>query len=55
MFDIYLRDREDIGELEIDPDNSYFMLLPREEAEKFGTGTPLVPTEGLIHIDVRID
>jgi len=56
IFDIYLRDRgEDIGELEIDPDNSYFMLLPREEAEKFGTGTPLVPTEGLIHIDERID
>jgi len=55
IFDIYLEDREDIGELEIDPDNSYFMLLPREEAEKFGTGTPLVPTEGLIHIDERID
>jgi len=56
IFDIYLKHRgEDIGELEIDPDNSYFMLLPREEAEKFGTGTPTVPTEGLIHIDVRID
>ena len=55
IFDIYLQDREDIGELEIDPDNSYFMLLPREEAEKFGTGTPTVPTEGLIHIDERID
>jgi len=56
IFDIYLRDRgEDIGELEIDPDNSYFMLLPREEAEKFGTGVPTVPTEGLIHIDERID
>ena len=41
--------------MEIDPDNSYFMLLPREEAEKFGTGTPTVPTEGLIHIDERID
>lgn len=55
IFDIYLQDREDIGELEIDPDNSYFMLLPREEAEKFGTGVPTVPTEGLIHIDERID
>ena len=56
IFDIYLKHRgEDIGELEIDPDNSYFMLLPREEAEKFGTGVPTVPTEGLIHIDERID
>ena len=56
IFDIYLKHRgKDIGELEIDPDNSYFMLLPREEAEKFGTGVPTVPTEGLIHIDERID